>query len=211
MSQFTETMYFNARCSMNGMVTGEPHEPVRHTWAEVHQRARHVAGGLASAGVGHGDAVAVLAGAPVEIAPTAQGIWMRGASLTMLHQPTPRTDLARWAEETTGVIKMIDAAAVIVSDPFMAAAPLLSELGMRVLIIEDLLEGRPISPVHTDEIGVAERADGRRAVLLAPAPEVAAGETAEDRRAARLAALALQGEEDLLHRVAHGAISGRPV
>ena len=140
---------------MNGMVTGEPDDPVRHTWAEVHQRARHVAGGLAAAGVGHGDAVAVLAGAPVEIAPTAQGIWMRGASLTMLHQPTPRTDLARWAEETTGVINMIDAAAVVVSDPFMAAAPLLSELGMRVLIIEDLLKGRPISHVHTDEDDVA--------------------------------------------------------
>lgn len=155
MSQFTETMFFNARCSMNGMVTGEPDTPVRHTWAEVHHRARRVAGGLDAAGVGHGDAVAVLAGAPVEIAPTAQGIWMRGASLTMLHQPTPRTDLARWAEETTGVIKMIDAAAVVVSDPFMAAAPLLSELGMRVLIIEDLLKGRPISPVHTDEDDVA--------------------------------------------------------
>lgn len=155
MSQFTETMYFNARCSMNGMVTGEPDLPVRHTWAQVHQRARHVAGGLAAAGVGHGDAVAMLAGAPVEIAPTAQGIWMRGASLTMLHQPTPRTDLARWAEETTGIIKMIDATAVVVSDPFMAAAPLLSELGMRVLIIEDLLKGREISPVHTDEDDVA--------------------------------------------------------
>lgn len=155
MSQFTETMFFNARCSMNGMVTGEPDTPVRHTWADVHQRARRVAGGLAASGVGHGDAVAVLAGAPVEIAPTAQGIWMRGASLTMLHQPTPRTDLARWAEETTGVIKMIDAAAVVVSDPFMAAAPLLSEMGMRVLIIEDLLKGRPISPVHTDEDDVA--------------------------------------------------------
>ena len=155
MSQFTETMYFNARCSMNGMVTGEPHDPVRHTWAEVHQRARHVAGGLASAGVGHGDAVAVLAGAPVEIAPTAQGIWMRGASLTMLHQPTPRTDLVRWAEETTGVIKMIDATAVVVSDPFMAAAPVLAELGMRVLTAKDLLDGRPISPVHTDEDDIA--------------------------------------------------------
>ena len=106
-------------------------------------------------GSGIGDAVAVLAGAPVEIAPTAQGIWMRGASLTMLHQPTPRTDLPRWAEETTGVINMIDAAAVIVSDPFMPAAPLLSELGMRVLTIEDLLNGRPIAPVDTDDDDVA--------------------------------------------------------
>ncbi len=155
MSRFTETMYANARWSLKGMVTGEPDAPVRHTWAEVHERAGRVAGGLAASGIGHGDAVAVLAGAPVEIAPTAQGIWMRGASLTMLHQPTPRTNLQRWAAETTTVIDMIDAAAVIVSEPFMPAAPLLSELGMRVLTIEDLLNGRPIAPVDTDDDDVA--------------------------------------------------------
>jgi fatty-acyl-CoA synthase len=151
LSRFTETMYGNAQSSSKGMVTGEPNCPVRHTWREVHERARRVAGGLAGSGVGHGDTVAVLAGAPVEIAPTAQGIWMRGACLTMLHQPTPRTDLQRWAEETTGVIKMIGAKAVVISDPFMAAAPLLSELGMRVLTIERLLHSRPIDPVETDD------------------------------------------------------------
>ena len=86
--------------------------------------------------------VAVLAGAPVEIAPTAQGIWMRGASVTMLHQPTPRTDLVRWAEETTTVIDMIAAKAVVVSEPFMAAAPVLSELGMTVLTVAELLSPR---------------------------------------------------------------------
>jgi fatty-acyl-CoA synthase len=154
-SRFTETMFANAQWSINGMTTGEPDAPVRHTWAEVHQRASQVAGGLAKAGVGHGDAVAVLAGAPVEIAPTAQGVWMRGASLTMLHQPTPRTNLQRWAEETTAIINMIDAQAVVISDPFMAAAPLLSELGMGVLTIEELLGSRPIKPIDTDDDDIA--------------------------------------------------------
>ena len=162
MSRFTETMYANAMTSRNGMVTGEPDSPVRHTWCEVHERARRIAGGLATSGVGPGDAVAVLAGAPVEIAPTAQGIWMRGASLTMLHQPTPRTDLLRWAEETTAVINMIDAKAVIISDPFMPAAPLLSELGMRVLTIEDLFDSAPIDPVETadDDIALLQLTSG---------------------------------------------------
>jgi fatty-acyl-CoA synthase len=137
------------------MVTGEPDAPVRHTWAQVHERGRRVAGGLAAAGVGPGDAVAVLAGAPVEIAPTAQAIWMRGASVTMLHQPTPRTDLQRWADETTAVIHMIGAKAVVVSDPFMAAAPLLSQLGMQVLTVEQLLDSSPIEPVDTDDDDVA--------------------------------------------------------
>ena len=155
MSRFTETMYDNAQSSLKGMITGEPNAPVRHTWRQVHERARQVAGGLAAAGVGHGDAVAVLAGEPVEIAPTAQGIWMRGGSLTMLHQPTPRTDLQRWAEETTAVINMIEARAVVVSDPFMAAAPLLVQLGMPVLTIEQLLDSPAVDPVETDDDDVA--------------------------------------------------------
>ncbi|WP_237572378.1 fatty acyl-AMP ligase [Mycolicibacterium lacusdiani] len=155
MSSFTETMFNNARNSMNGMVTGEPDQPVRHTWIQVHERARRIAGGLAAAGVGRGSALAVLAGAPVEIAPTAQGIWMRGASLTMLHQPTPRTDLVRWADETMAVIHMIDAAAVIVSDPFMPAAPLLAGQGITVLTIADLLGHDPVDPLPTDDDDIA--------------------------------------------------------
>jgi fatty-acyl-CoA synthase len=148
-------MFRNARMSSKGMVTGEPHAPVRHTWGQVHERARRVAGGLAAAGVGHGDAVGVLAGEPVEIAPTAQGLWMRGASLTMLHQPTPRTDLASWAQDTTTVIDMIEAKAVVVSDPFLAAAPVLAQRGVPVVTVEQLQTSDPIDPVDTSEDDVA--------------------------------------------------------
>ncbi|MGV1087338.1 MAG: fatty acyl-AMP ligase [Mycobacterium sp.] len=155
MSRFTDKMFHNAMTSTKGMVTGEPHEPVRHTWREVHERAARIAGGLAAAGVGQGDAVGVLAGAPVEIAPTAQALWMRGASITMLHQPTPRTDLVHWAQDTTNVIEMIDAKAVVISDPFMAAAPVLAERGITVLTVEDLLAADPIEPVETSEDDVA--------------------------------------------------------
>ena len=73
----------------------------------------------------------------------------------MLHQPTPRTDLVRWAEETTAVIDMISAKAVVVSDPFMAAAPVLSGAGMTVLTIEALLAHAPVGPVDTDDDDVA--------------------------------------------------------
>jgi fatty-acyl-CoA synthase len=154
-SRFTENMFRRAHESTKGMVTGDPHQPVRHTWLEVYQRARQVAGGLAAAGVGHGDVVGVLAGAPVEIAPTAQGLWMRGASLTMLHQPTPRTDLQSWANDTTTVIDMIEAKVVIVSDPFMAAAPVLTERGIEVLTVEQLLAFDPIDPIATGEDDLA--------------------------------------------------------
>jgi fatty-acyl-CoA synthase len=154
-SRFTEKMFRNARETTKGMVTDEPHTPVRHTWGEVHERARQIAGGLAAVGVGHGDAVGVLAGAPVEIAPTAQGLWMLGASLTMLHQPTPRTDLAVWAEDTTTVVDMIEAKAVVISDPFLAAVPVLEERGIRVLTVEQLLAADPIDPIGVDEDDLA--------------------------------------------------------
>jgi fatty-acyl-CoA synthase len=98
----------------------------------------------------------------VEIAPTAQGAWMRGASLTMLHQPTPRTDLVRWAEETMAVIDMIDVTAVIISDPFMPAAPLLAERGIAVLTIAELLSHEPVDPLPTvdDDIALMQLTSG---------------------------------------------------
>src|SRR5258708_3471842 len=148
-------MFLNARTAKTGMVTGEPHEPVRHTWGEVHERARCIAGGLAPAGIGLGDAVGVLAGLPVEIAPTAQGLWMRGASLTMLHQPTPRTDLAIWAEDTMTVIGMIEAKVVVVSEPFMVAVPVLEQKGIKVLTVADLLASDPIDPIGVGEDDLA--------------------------------------------------------
>jgi fatty-acyl-CoA synthase len=154
MSRFIDNMFANATTE-RGMITGEPGTPVRHTWQDVNQRARRIAGGLAAADVRHGDAVAVLAGAPADIAPTAQGIWMRGASLTMLHQPTPRTDLQRWAAETASVIEVIAAQVIVLSDPFMAAAPVLESLGLRVVTVAQLLESEPVDVVPTAEDDVA--------------------------------------------------------
>ena len=155
MSRFTENMFCNARASTKGIVTGEPGAPVRHTWLEIHERARLIAGGLANVGVGQGDPVCVLAGAPVEIAPTAQALWMRGASLTMLHQPMPRADLHVWAQETIAVIDMIKANVVVVSDPFMPAAPVLADRGIEVVTVEQLLSHAPIAPVDTGEDDMA--------------------------------------------------------
>lgn len=155
MSAFTDKMFDSALTSANGMVTGEPHDPVRRSWRAVHERARRIAGGLAAVGVAPGDAVAVLAGAPEEIAPTAQALWMRGASLTMLHQPTPRSDLVLWAEETAAVIKLIDARAVVLSGPFLAAAAVLERLGIPVITVGRLLDADPIDPVPTGDDDVA--------------------------------------------------------
>ncbi|BAW09893.1 fatty acyl-AMP ligase [Nocardia seriolae] len=155
MSRFTDEMYATARVSRRGLVTGEPDAPVRHEWGEIHEVARAMAGGLAAAGIGPGDAVGVLAGMPVDIAPACQAVWMRGASITMLHQPTPRTDLAVWTHDTETVLDMIEARAVILGAPFEIAEPLLRERGIAVITIDAMRAGSPIDPVPTGEDDIA--------------------------------------------------------
>jgi fatty-acyl-CoA synthase len=80
---------------------------------------------------------------------------MRGASLTMLHQPTPRTDLMLWAAETEAVIDTIGAAVVAVSEPFLPAIPILAERGIAVAVIGQLLAADPIDPLDAEDDDVA--------------------------------------------------------
>ncbi|MEU5261822.1 fatty acyl-AMP ligase [Amycolatopsis sp. NPDC021455] len=154
MSRFVDTLVATAtqRGQQRGMVTGEPKEPVRRTWAEVHTEARRIAGGLVAGGFGRGGAVAVLAAAPVLIAPTVQAVWLAGGSVTMLHQPTPRTDLAEWAEDTVRVLGMIGSDLVLLGEPFDQLAPVLSEKGIGFKLITELAEAEPLADVvPTDE------------------------------------------------------------
>ena len=60
-------------------------------------------------------------------------------------------------------------------------------------------------PIHADKIRVAEVADSTGAVLLTAGPQVTAGKAQKYRRPSRLGALALHGQEGLLHRIAHAA------
>ena len=121
MSRFVDTLVATAAAGgqQRGMVTGEPKEPVRRTWAEVHEQARRFAGELIHRGLEPGSAVAVLAASPSLIAPTVQAVWLAGGSVTMLHQPTPRADLAAWAADTVGVLGMIGAKLVLLGPPFV--------------------------------------------------------------------------------------------
>ncbi|WIV60966.1 fatty acyl-AMP ligase [Amycolatopsis nalaikhensis] len=154
MSRFVDTLVATAtgRGQQRGMVTGEPKEPVRRTWAEVHEEARRIAGGLVAGGFERGGAVAVLAAAPVLIAPTVQAVWLAGGSVTMLHQPTPRTDLAEWAEDTVRVLGMIGSDLVLLGEPFDQLAPVLEQKGIGFKLITDLAAASPLeSVVETDE------------------------------------------------------------
>ncbi|WKG02914.1 fatty acyl-AMP ligase [Mycolicibacterium sp. HK-90] len=125
------------------------------TWAQVHHAGRDIAGGLQRAGVLPGDAVAVLAGAPGEIAPLVQGIWMSGAAVTMLHHPTHRTDIAEWAADLNPTLSAIGASTVVVGSPFLSAVEALSAAGVRTVLLSELLDGPPGQTVDSDEDAIA--------------------------------------------------------
>ena len=169
MSRFVDQLTATALSdggSKRGMTTGEPHEPVRTTWAEVHEQARRVAGGLTSDGFRPGGAVGVLAAAPALIAPTVQAVWLAGGSVTMLHQPTPRTDLAEWASDTLTVLRMIGADLVLLGDPFDQLAPVLEENGIGYRMINDLFDAEPLGEavtVREDELALMQLTSGSTA------------------------------------------------
>src|SRR6201992_2792771 len=89
MSRFVEMLLDTAAQSTRGIVTGEPKQAGRRGW-----------GGVPAPGV----SVAVWPADPAMIAPAVQAVWLAGGSVTMLHQPTPRTDLAEWSEDTVAVL-----------------------------------------------------------------------------------------------------------
>src|SRR3979490_3235562 len=146
MSRFVDTLVASAtgRGQQRGMVTGEPKEPVRRTWAEGHEQAKRVAGGWVNDGLTPGSAVAVLASAPALIAPTVQAVWLAGGSVTMLHQPTPRTDLAVGAQYAVRVRHMIGSELVLLGDAFDQRAPVRAERGIGFRVITELFDAEPL-------------------------------------------------------------------
>ena len=152
MSAFTDALRSAAQGDA-GMTTGEPHEPIRTSWAQVHEAARAGARVLAANGVRPGDAVAVLAAKPFEVAPVAQAAWLAGASVTMLHQPTARTNLTTYAADTAAVLGLIGAKAAVLGDPFTDFVQMLDGSGVAAFTVADLVSepGGPAPQVEISE------------------------------------------------------------
>lgn len=133
MSRFVETLVASASRNSGegarGLTTGEPEQPRFRTWAQVHADALRMAGGLGEQ-LRPGTAVAILAADPGLIGPAVQAVWLGGGSVTMLHQPTPRTDLGHWAEDTLKVLKMIGARLVLLGPPFEQLGGVLEDNGI---------------------------------------------------------------------------------
>jgi len=152
MSAFTDALRRSATGDA-GMTTGEPREPIRTSWAEVHAAACAGARVLAANGVRPGDSVAIMAAKPFEVAPVAQAAWLAGASVTMLHQPTARTNLATFGAETAAVLSLIGARAAVLGDPFTDFVEMLDGSGVLAFTVDQLVAepGGPAPDVTINE------------------------------------------------------------
>lgn len=155
MSRFVDAVVATAARSPQEMITGEPGAPVRRSWGQLHESARRAAASLVEAGLRPGQAVAVLGGDPAEVARVAQAIWLAGGSLTMLHQPTPRTDLTVWRDDTLRVLRMIDARLVLVGSPFEPMAAVLAQQGIDHRMVADLDSDGEFAIVDSSEDSLA--------------------------------------------------------
>jgi fatty-acyl-CoA synthase len=150
MSTLTRELVASAARSHRHLITGSVEQPVRSTWAQVHQQALRMAAGLAAQRIGPHSSVAVLAADAADVAPLAQAIWFRRATLTMLQHPTPRTDLQVWLADTARAATMIGADTVIVGAPFLGAMDQLDADGFTVCTIESLCGGEPFALTAAD-------------------------------------------------------------
>ncbi|BBY05240.1 putative ligase [Mycobacterium noviomagense] len=156
MSILTRDMLASAASSPHGLTVGTVADPIRLSWSEIHDQAKRMARSLTAKGIGRHSSVAVLATDAADVAPLAQAIWLRRAALTMLQQPTPRTDLAVWLADTVRAILMVHADLVVLGEPFLMAKDQLLAHNLAVCTIESLRGAEPIEPVDADE---AEEAD----------------------------------------------------
>jgi fatty-acyl-CoA synthase len=124
------------------MTTGEPENPVRRTWAQVQDQALRVAAALRT-DLAAGDGAAVLAADPALVAPAAQAAWLSGWAVTMLHQPTPRTDLAQWADDTLRTLRTVGARIVLLGPPFEQLSDVLAENGVAHRDLSELVRAEP--------------------------------------------------------------------
>ena len=160
MSVLTREISAAAASSPRHLTAGTVADPVRLTWREVHEQAKRMAGGLAARAIGRHGSVAVLATDAADIAPLAQAAWLSRAAVTMLQQPTPRTDLEVWLADTVRATLMIKADVVVIGEQFLGALDSLAAHGLAVCTVESLRRADPIGfdmSDHAAESDVALR------------------------------------------------------
>ncbi|MEV0709579.1 long-chain-fatty-acid--CoA ligase [Nocardia aurea] len=171
MGRLTRMLFDEPVSATTGLWSGNDASALTfRSWDELRATARRAAGGLADAGVEPGGSVAILAGDAADVAVLVQATWMSGAAFTMLHQPTPRTNLETWVADTRAVLRMLDARVLAVGEPFTDAVREL-DLGVRIVPIEELVTAgeRPSVATEEDDIAVLQLTSGTTGVPKAVA------------------------------------------
>ncbi|MFC3965304.1 long-chain-fatty-acid--CoA ligase [Nocardia jiangsuensis] len=137
MSEFMSQLLGPALETGRGLWSGPSTDLTETSWTEISARAAIMAGRLQSLGVGHGSRVAMLALDPADVAPLAQAVWMRGAALTMLQQPTPQADLGEWQAGCRSVVAMLGIEHLVLGEPFLAVADGFAEHGPTIVRLDD--------------------------------------------------------------------------
>ncbi|MBO0805455.1 MAG: fatty acyl-AMP ligase [Nocardiopsaceae bacterium] len=143
MSRFTDMTAASAASSAKGIVYWEQHGATRRSWGDVRRRAERMAADLMAEGLRPGAPVALLVAEPLLVASAVQAIWLAGGSVTMLQQPTGRTDLAQWSERTVRALDMIGSQLVLLGPVFEPVAPELASRGIRFRMLADLDDAAP--------------------------------------------------------------------
>ncbi|MEV4239733.1 fatty acyl-AMP ligase [Nocardia sp. NPDC050408] len=150
MSRFIDDVLASS-ASERGFSYGDPDALRRKTWAELLRHSRCAAQSLADQGVTMGSRVAILAGEPEDVVVAVLACWLLGASATMLHQPTHRTDLTVWARDTIRSLDVIDAKLVLIGPPFDSAATILAEHDVLSVSIARLDSSTPLEPTDVPD------------------------------------------------------------
>jgi fatty-acyl-CoA synthase len=157
MSRFIEDLHLTAENSPRGLTSVAGASPQRQTWAEVGDRARHMAGALSAHGIGPGGSVLVLAGRAWDVAPLVQAAWICNAAVTILQQPTGRTDLGHWIDDTLRAARVLGSSLVVVGEPCTDFGPVLAAAGLDVVSLGALDGGDAMAPCPTAETDIALR------------------------------------------------------
>ncbi len=158
MSAFTRQLLATAASSPQHLTGGTFADPIRLRWQDVHAQAKRIGGGLAAMEVGRGGSVAVLATDAADVAPLAQATWLRGAALTMLQQPTPRTDATVWLADTVRAIGLIKADVVVVGNQYLATLDHQCAQHLAVCTVESLRTAQPVEfDAEADDTAIALR------------------------------------------------------
>jgi len=101
-------------------------EPVRVSWAELHEDARRAAGRLQALGLAPGDHVALLGPTSRELVTAIQAVWLAGATVVVLPLPMRLTSIEEFVAQTRQRIVNADASIVLLDAQlaeFLVAAP----------------------------------------------------------------------------------------